>query len=66
MRIVVNGEERSFDKIPSLAELLGVLGVGGAGTAIALNERVVRRADLDATSLCEGDRIEIIRAVAGG
>ena len=36
------------------------------GIAVARNERVVRSADYDDQTLCEGDRVEIITAVSGG
>ena len=36
------------------------------GFAIALNGEVVRAARWDETDVSEGDRVEIIRAVAGG
>ena len=36
------------------------------GFAIALNGEVVRAARWDGTTVDEGDRVEIIRAVAGG
>ena len=36
------------------------------GFAIALNGEVVRAARWDGTAVNEGDRVEIIRAVAGG
>ena len=34
--------------------------------AIARNDEVVRRADLGRERISQGDRIEIIKAVAGG
>ncbi|MFC6051123.1 sulfur carrier protein ThiS, partial [Methylobacterium hispanicum] len=36
------------------------------GVAIALNGRVVRRRDWEATPVRDGDRIEIVRAMQGG
>jgi sulfur carrier protein len=36
------------------------------GFAISLNGAVVRRAAWNATPVCEGDAVEIIRAMSGG
>ena len=76
MDIEVNGEPRRT-AARTLAALWAVetghLRVGEAalppsrrGFAIALNGAVVRAARWDETPLNEGDRVEIIRAVAGG
>jgi thiamine biosynthesis protein ThiS len=46
--------------------LLEDLGVDVRGVAIARNDEVVRRADLGRERIAPGDRIEIIKAVAGG
>jgi sulfur carrier protein len=49
-----------------LDALLAELGVRRDGSAVALNDDVVPRARYAATALQEGDRLEIIVAVAGG
>ncbi|MGH7706695.1 MAG: sulfur carrier protein ThiS [Vulcanimicrobiaceae bacterium] len=66
MKIRVNGERRSLDSATTVGALVDRLGVPRDGTAVALNARVVARSDLDATSVGDGDEIEIISAVAGG
>jgi thiamine biosynthesis protein ThiS len=43
-----------------------MLGSPRRGVAVACNDRVVRRGDYDRQRLSEGDRVEIIEAVAGG
>ena len=66
MRIVLNGEQQDCPDRCTVAELLEQLDIPTAGTAIARNDAVVRKAYYQETRLEPGDRIEIIRAVAGG
>jgi sulfur carrier protein len=64
--ITVNGERRPIAEGTTLASLLEECGVRRDGTAVALNDDVVPRARHDETALRDGDRLEIIVAVAGG
>jgi thiamine biosynthesis protein ThiS len=66
VRTTVNGEEREVHAGATLASLLEELGTPENGIAVAKNECVVRRADYALHELTDGDRIEIIKAVAGG
>jgi sulfur carrier protein len=66
MRMTVNGEEREVADGTTLAALLADLAVRRDGVAVALNEDVVPRAEHGARTLHDGDRLEIIVAVAGG
>ena len=66
MTITVNGEMRMIADGATLDALLESLGVRPDGTAVALNDDVVPRARHAATALHDGDRLEIIVAVAGG
>ena len=66
MTLTVNGEVRDVDNGTTLASLLDTLGVRRDGTAVALNEDVVPRTEHLRTVLRDGDRLEIIVAVAGG
>jgi thiamine biosynthesis protein ThiS len=49
-----------------VAELLHDLQIILQYGAVAVNRRVVRKRDHEATSLRAGDRIEIVRPVGGG
>jgi sulfur carrier protein len=62
----VNGQLREFPNELSVGALLDSLGSPRAGIAVARNDRVVRRGDYDSQYVTDGDRIEIIKAVAGG
>jgi sulfur carrier protein len=64
--ITVNGDARDVSDGCSLEALLDEYGVTRDGSAVALNDDVVPRARHATTALREGDRLEIIVAVAGG
>ncbi len=70
MRLLVNGEPRDTQArtLAALwtAETEPLQPPSRRGFAIALNGEVVRAARWDETVVNEGDRVEIIRAVAGG
>ena len=66
MKATINGRPRDLPGEITVAALLEMLGSARTGVAVARNERVVRRGDYDSDRVREGDRIEIITAVAGG
>jgi sulfur carrier protein len=62
----INGEPREIGAGATLDAILAELRIPPKGTAVAVNERVVPKAEYATHRLSEGDRIEIIVAVAGG
>jgi sulfur carrier protein len=64
--ITVNGERREIAGGLTVDALLEMLDVRRDGTAVALNEDVVPRGRQAQTTVHDGDRVEIIVAVAGG
>lgn len=66
MRAFVNGVPRELPDAATVGAVLELLGSARQGVAVSRNDRVVRRAEYDVERLTEGDRIEIIEAVAGG
>ncbi|HEX3458673.1 MAG TPA: sulfur carrier protein ThiS [Candidatus Baltobacteraceae bacterium] len=66
MKATINGENRDLPDELTVGRLLEMLGAPRTGIAVACNDRVVRRDEYDRAPLREGDRIEIIKAVAGG
>jgi sulfur carrier protein len=64
--ITINGEAREVADGSTVDALLETLGARRDGTAVALNDDVVPRVSHAAIALHDGDRIEIIVAVAGG
>jgi sulfur carrier protein len=66
MRLTINGEARELADGATVASLLDELAIRRDGTAVALNDEVLPRAEHAARTLRDGDRLEIIVAVAGG
>lgn len=66
MQVIANGDQVQLDDGATVADLLGALGLGGRWVLVERNGQPVRRAELESTTLTEGDRLELVRAVAGG
>jgi sulfur carrier protein len=66
VKATINGQLRDLPDELTVSALLDLLGSPRAGIAVARNDRVVRRAEYDSDRLRDGDRVEIITAVAGG
>ena len=66
MRVIANGDPVELDDGATVDDLLTALGLGGKWVIVERNREPVERAYLAVTVLAEGDRIELVRAVAGG
>jgi len=66
MRLVINGEERQFERISNLASLVEQLGLKSDRLAIELNREIVPRSGWGDTVLNDGDKLEIVHFVGGG
>ena len=66
MKATINGESRDVGAGTTLERILADLEIPPKGTAVAVNDRVVPRTEHAKYTVREGDRIEIIVAVAGG
>lgn len=66
IQITVNGEARSLKAPLPLSTLLEDLKIEPAHVAVAVNEEILSRQEKEQKKINHGDRIEIIRAVAGG
>ena len=66
MRLTINGEEREVPDALTLAQLVEQLGMRADRLAIELNRAIVPREAWAATSLHDGDRLEIVHFVGGG
>ena len=66
MRVTANGDGVELAEGATVADLLAALGLGGRWVLVERNGEPVRRSELAATRLAEGDRLELVRAVAGG
>lgn len=65
IKLFINNEERETQCI-NIKDLAAELQLPERGVALALNNRVVQRADWAGTSLSDGDKITIIKAAFGG
>ena len=66
MQVLANGEAVDISDGASVTDLLAALGLGAKWVVAELNGEPVNRADMPRTLLREGDKVELVRAVAGG
>ena len=66
MKILVNGKDMEVADGISVEGLLTQLGVTRKYTAVAVNRDVTPKSEYAATTLREGDRVEIVRPMGGG
>jgi thiamine biosynthesis protein ThiS len=66
MTLTINGEERAFENITSLSDLVTQLGMKPDRVAIELNRELIRRDRWSETKLSDGDKLEIVHFVGGG
>lgn len=66
MRVIANGDPVELAEGATVDDLLTALGLEGKWVIVERNREPVERADLAVTVLSAGDRIELVRAVAGG
>ncbi|MEV8352790.1 sulfur carrier protein ThiS [Streptomyces niveus] len=64
--VSVNGAARVLAGPVTLDVLVATLTPAPSGVAAALNETVVPRGHWSATTLSDGDRVEVLTAVQGG
>lgn len=66
MKVIANGDPVELADGSTVDDLLKALGLGGKWVVVERNREPVPRAHLATTVLADGDRIELVRAVAGG
>ncbi len=66
MNITINGEPRDLPHPVSVAGMLKQLGIASGKVAVERNLEIVPKSAFETTSLCEGDRIEIVHFIGGG
>jgi thiamine biosynthesis protein ThiS len=66
MRLRVNGAEMELDPDTTLTQVLESLGLDRRFLVVEYNGEPLSRDAFDATVLREGDRLELVRPVAGG
>jgi len=65
VEILVNGERKVIEPCTVLGLLEG-LGIDPRRVAVELNLEILPKADYGATTLRDGDRLEIVQFVGGG
>ena len=65
---MINGKEHQLEPPATVADAVSVAGAGPeeSGVAAALGEEVLSRQAWANTTLSDGDRVEVVRAAAGG
>lgn len=64
--VTANGQAIEVPAGATVSDLISQLGLGATWVLVERNGEPVRRADLVTTRLDPGDRLELVRAVAGG
>jgi thiamine biosynthesis protein ThiS len=66
LRILVNGEPRTLEGPATIADLLHELKLDPRMVVVELNRQIIRRPVLEATTLSDGDTVELVHFVGGG
>ena len=68
VEVVVNGDRLQLPEGATVADVVARVapGTGGRGTAVAVGDEVVPAGRWATTALADGDRVEVLHAVAGG
>ena len=67
MRLIVNGEEKEFNKDNlTIKELVEELGIKVPNYAVAVGLEVIPKSEYDKYKLKDGDKVEIVTFVGGG
>lgn len=66
INITVNNNPLAIPDDATVSKLMEILGETTAGTALAINGKVVRKAHWESHRLAEGDNVLLIKAAYGG
>jgi thiamine biosynthesis protein ThiS len=66
MNVVVNGKPRTLAAAVTVADLVAELGLTNRNVVVERNGEPLERARFTESNVCDGDRLEIVRAVPGG
>ena len=65
IQVSINAESKKFENL-NIPQLLNFLELKDDLLVVELNEEVVMRADWETTTVGEGDKLEIVKAIGGG
>ena len=66
IQVSINAESKEIPHNLNIPELLDFLKLKDELLVVELNEQVVMRADWATTTVGEGDKLEIVKAIGGG
>lgn len=66
MKVTLNGEPRAIERAANIAELIEELALPAPALLVEHNGLALRRDEWPERALADGDRVEIVRIVAGG
>ncbi len=66
MRLMINGEDKTYDEALTVEQLLGQIGLDSKKVAVERNLEIVPKSRYMKTDLCDGDRLEIVHFIGGG
>lgn len=66
MQLTINGETRNVPGPATLSDLLTHLGLDPRAVVVEHNRTIVRKPQLPAVHVAEGDTLEIVHFVGGG
>ena len=66
MDLTINGNPKAVENVSTVADLLKTLNLDPRKVVVELNEKIVRRDQVDRVVVDDNDRIEILRFVGGG
>ena len=66
LRLIVNGEPRELPDGITVTAMLESMELGPKWVVVERNGEPVERRDMATTVLCDGDVLELVKAVAGG
>ena len=66
MKLIINGEDREFNSVATVSDLLAQLGMKSDRVAVELNRELAPRERWTSIPLKDGDKLEIVHFVGGG
>ncbi len=66
IKIFINGDLKKFPQKINIVSVLESLDISSKHIAIEINESLVFRSDWQQTTLRDGDKVEIVKAIGGG
>lgn len=66
MKLIINGEEKEFNKNITVAQVLEKLRLNGKVMAAAVNMEIVKQNNWESHVLYDSDKLELLDFVGGG